>query len=201
MRKTILILSLLAAFSAQAQQAPAAPAPQQAPAGPAAQVAPAKAPPMTQAERDYAAEEARLVQKLRLLELQAKVAELERKIAGTDSPGAPGVGAVAALPPLPPPRVTRPGSIQPEAPVQPDASAGALPPAALALPMDGSDAPSVSSVWGEAGALRAEIRMNGVRQSVAVGDTVAGWKVERIQPQAVTLTKGRQRKTILVVGG
>lgn len=126
---------------------------------------------LSASESAYLDEEASLKRKVRLLELQAKAAELQRKIDGEANPIADSVNAK---------------------PVNPQASVLDIPPP---QPF------RLISVWGAASNLHADLLMNGVRVPVAKGYQLPdGWVVANIASDAVQLRRGRQAM-VLKIGG
>jgi type IV pilus biogenesis protein PilP len=195
MKKMMFCLALLAP-TAWAQvppgtaPAPAAPGMQPGMVAPAPPAAPLRVRPMTDAEAAYAAKEGELVRKLRLLELQAKVAEQERKLLAPGAiAGAPGLDAVNALPAIPQP-VMRQGSL-PAAPAMADAPVKARPEKAF----------SVASIWGVEGNYFADLMAGGMRISVRKGDALPkGWRVYEVLRTGIVIEKGKERQTIQVGG-
>lgn len=148
--------------------------------------------PVSASDADYMAQESALVRKLRLLELQARVAEQERKISGADAPGA---DAVQSLPPLPMP-IMRPGSVQ-QGGAEAQKAMPELP--ALPAPPESNELFSVASVWGVEGNYYADLLTNGVRISVRKGDSLPqGWSVVEVLRTGIVIEKGKKRKTMQV---
>lgn len=192
MKKMMIALALMAPTAwAQvppgAAPAPAAPSMQPGIAA-ASPAAPLRVRPMTEAEAAYAKAEGDLVRQLRLLELRAKVAEQERKLAAPGAvAGAPGLDAVNALPAIPPP-IMRPGSLP--------ASPAAAPAAVKAKP---ASAFSVASIWGVEGNYFADLIAGGMRISVRKGDALPkGWRVLEVLRTGIVIEKGKERQTIQV---
>lgn len=130
--------------------------------------------PLSAAEEDYLYEEASLKRRIRLLELQAKAAELERKIDGVaPAPAADSVN-VAALP------------------INPQQSVLDIPPP---QPF------RLVSVWGVGEDLNADLLTNGVRISVRKGDPLPeGWMVTGVGRNSIQVKRGRNTMVVKIGG-
>lgn len=168
----ILIPFVMLAAPAMAQTPP--PAPPTAPSMPAAVSANDAlrhrgSSMLTATERQFADQEAALLRQIRLAQLQAELAELQRKAAG-----------------------------QPERAV--DSATPPPPPQALPAPTLTTAAPDpfyLVSIWGDAGGLKADFFLNGLRHTVAQGSVLpGGWTVAKVTPAGVVITKGRTSRTL-----
>lgn len=149
--------------------AAAAPSPQMASMSPPSQIRPFV---LSAGESAYLDEEASLKREVRLLELRAKAAELQRKIEGENKVAIDSVN-------------TKPTG-NPQGPVL-----DIPPPQPFRL----------ISVWGEASNLNADLLMNGVRVPVAKGHQLPdGWVVAAVASDSVQLRRGRQAM-VLKIGG
>ena len=127
-------------------------------------------------EANYLAAEQDLKRQIRLLELRAQAAELQRKIDGEDKQAAipDSVNVVAA------PAVDPKGSVLDLPPPQPF---------------------RLVSVWGESSNLQADLLVNGVRVPVAVGHQLPdGWLVTAITANAVQIKRGRKAMALKIGG-
>jgi type IV pilus biogenesis protein PilP len=145
----------------------------------------------------YFSQESALQRKLRILELEKKIASTQHDIdkLKNDSPDADG-GVV-----LPPPVAITP----------PPMSAGAKPlstltikgaastAAALAVPAgvsvgngNSSNAPAIVSIMGVGNSYEAVVRVNGSDYAVRQGQMAGSWRVSRITSNAVDLSQGHQ---------
>lgn len=145
--------------------------------------------PLTAEEQQFLTDEARMVRELRLLTLQAQIAEQQRRIEGQG-----GAADSASAPSLPPPQgIVRPGSI----PRQP----AVAPPPVAAPPAASTPTFQVVSVWGTDGNLIAEIAANGMRVPVRKGDKMpSGWTVLEVRRTGIVIGKGKARETLMVGG-
>lgn len=188
--KPILVAVVLLSLPtlAGAQQAASAPAAITAPANPAA-----TARPLTAEQQAFLTQEAALVRRLRLLDLQAAVAEKEKKLRGDDAPSGAGSSTSVDLPPIPPP-IQRPGSVS--SPVPQNA------PMTMPSPPTAPPAFAVASVWGVDGRYVADLLVSGgMRVSVREGDALpSGWRVSKVLRTGVIITKGKERNTLMVGG-
>lgn len=177
----------LAAPVALAQTMPAPPTPS-APPKPVVRS-------LTPEEADYMQREAVLVRQLRLMDLQAQIADAARKISGSDGAAKVVVDA-AALPVLPPASILRAGSTPVTAPAPAataDAAAQRLPKVA-AVPLF-----QVVSIWGTEGNYAADIMSNGLRVPVRKGDRLpSGWTVVEVLRTGVVIANGSKRQTLLI---
>ena len=192
-RHILPLLVVLASPVALAQSATPAAAPATTtPANPA----PA-ARPLSGSDAAFLDQQADLVRQLRLLELQTRVAEQQKKLREANAPSAnapaasPGGDSVNL-----PPSILRPGSAPQAAPVA-ATPMPALPP--VSAPDEGADL-SVASVWGVEGNYAADmLAAGGMRVSVRRGASLpGGWKVAQISRTGVVIEKGRTRRTLLV---
>lgn len=149
--------------------APPSPAPVLIPDA-AIERAPAPKVTLNPRERYFLQREAELVREIRLLELQAKAAELQKQVDAGDNRGLP------------------------MAPVM-NSSNGA----SAGLPFAEDDKNSrppfrLISVWGEGSTLTADVIVNGVRMSVRKGDELPdGWLVFSIDRGTMSIRRGAQR--------
>lgn len=69
-------------------------------------------------------------------------------------------------------------------------------------PIERRGFPTLRRIYGRPGALVASFDADGGRIEASVGDTVAGWRVERIDGAAsVTLAAGREKRTLTLGAG
>lgn len=123
---------------------------------------------LTESEKRFAEEEAALLRQIRLAQLQAELAELQRKAAGEpkepDSASAP-----APVPALPAPPITAP------------------PPDPFYL----------VSIWGDTSGLKADFFINGLRHTVQAGSALpGGWRVAKVTSAGVVIQRGRTSRTL-----
>lgn len=147
-------------------------------------------------EADYMQREAVLVRQLRLMDLQAQIADAARKIAGNDGKVAADAAGLPALPPLPPPAILRAGSSAPAMPATgAQADAPKLPKVAAAPQFQ------VVSIWGTEGNYAADLMSNGLRVPVRKGDRLpSGWVVVEVLRTGVVIASGSKRQTLLIGG-
>lgn len=157
----------------------------------AQQAAPAGKPtvrPLSEEEQAFLAKESDLLRQIRLAELQAKLAEAQRKQSGGDSAAPLRLDA-----PLPLPA----GAPATAAPRGADAPAAPKP----ATPAREEPALSVASVWGASTALNADVLAGGLRMTVRAGDTLpGGWRVLSVRGNGIEVERGKTRR-VLMVGG
>lgn len=127
--------------------------------------------PLSEREVAYQNHEEQLIREIRLLELEAKAADLRRKIAGESANG--------------------PDSVNIPPPVLPTASVLDLP----------EEPPvRLISIWGEPSALTADVLANGIRTSVKPGDKLPdGWRVVEVGRNSMLIQRGK-KKTLLKMG-
>jgi type IV pilus biogenesis protein PilP len=157
----------------------------------------AVAAPSAQGGRDYTAYYdaiGGLSRTVRFLEMKAKIAELQRKIDGTDS----GNGS-ATLNPASPMAIMPPPAM-PAHKTGPTTSADAVMPP-LDVSLSAKADPSLRSVMMVDGKFQAVVYTHGadlsVREGASIGD---GWIVRAIRDSSVTLAKGKQSKTLNIGG-
>lgn len=153
-----------------------APAPESVPIQSIAPVSAAQVKPfpLTAAEEEYLYEEASLKRRIRLLELQAKATELQRKIDGEPLAQAGDSVNVAALP------------------INPQQSVLDIPPP---QPF------RLVSVWGVGEDLNADLLTNGVRISVRKGDPLPeGWVVTGVGRNSIQVKRGRNTMVVKIGG-
>lgn len=145
-----------------------------------------RAPVLSQEERNYLAEESRLLRELRIAELQAKVDEAKGK-SRQDSGGrsAPDLAQLLGSTPVPP------------APVAPISAPAPASESATKGPRF-----AVLSVYGLGQALVADIAVDGAVYSRRTGDSLpGGWKVKHVDAYGAVLVNGKMTKTMKVGGG
>lgn len=157
---------------------------------------------MTDTERSFLAAQEQMQRDLlslqmqaRVLEQRVKVGELERDLREAQSPAAP------VPPALPPGFPSMPGGGG--APIDlrglPPGIASSAQVQGMLARLNEPAAPETRllSVHGFQGRFSADLQQGSARVRVAVGDTVEdGWRVSLIESSRVTLTKGRQTRTI-----
>lgn len=174
--------------AAASRSSPPAPTPSLQPA------VPADVPQsIVQGGRDYSAYYdtiGGLSRTVRFLEMKAKIAELQRKIDGTDSGnGSTTLNSVSPVAIMPPPTMPAHKS-------GPATSADAvMPPMDMGLSTKAD--PSLRSVMMVGGKFQAVVYTHGadlsVREGASIGD---GWIVRAIRDSSVTIAKGKQSKTL-----
>lgn len=140
-------------------------------------------PTMPASDAEFLAREAALQRQIRLLELEARAAELRRKLREADKDASPATALSEPIR-LPPPQVQRPRE---------DAQA-----MLAALPKPAPAIPRVLSVWGvQDGPMRAAVLIGGNRIEVGVGDALPdGWRVGRIGPAGVEAVRGKETRIL-----
>lgn len=178
MRTILLIALCLTTATATAQDQPAASAESATAAVPAGSsispaLSPATGPVISQSDRAFMHEEARLLRETRLLELKAKIADLQQKVNGSSAQVLPRVDStVPAAMPL-------------------QLSSEAFMPSSNASPF------RVLAIYGRPGDYAADINSGGIRIAVHVGSGLPdAWRVVHIAPTAVTVAKGKRRETL-----
>lgn len=179
--KTAVAPSVSAAVSTGTPAPASVPAVRQAPAPAVAQVqvpavipaAPARRLKVVLTDREIAfqQQEEELVRQKRLLVLQAEIAELNKKISGTTEST-----EVSAPPPMPMPMPMNVLDIAEQSPVE------------------------VISTWGGDGLARnADVLVEGKRRTVRAGEVLpSGWRVTEVTRSAVTIQRGREKKSVPV---
>jgi len=143
-------------------------------------------------ERQFWENESRLVRQLRLMKLQAEIAEAQRDIEGQGVRQAGHLDAVNH-PPMAPPLI-RPGSTMGDAMLD-----VTPPPPPPPRPRRNTGALDVVSIWGLDGDHTADVVSNGMRIAVREGDPLPqGWKVEAIRRTGIVITRGKEQKTLVV---
>lgn len=146
------------------------------------------APALSAEEAAYLNEEAALVRKLRLTQLQAQLAEQERKLRGEEAEKPDS----ASLPPILPPPALATGPMQQQLP---SPMAEVPPPAQESLLF------RLVGIWGADGALQADVVSQGMRVTVREGDALpGGWKVARIARTGMLIQRGKSSR-LLMLGG
>lgn len=127
--------------------------------------------PLQEREIAYQNREAELIREIRLLSLEARAAELRKKIIGDSQPADDSVN-------LPPPVL----------------------PMASVLDLPEEPPVRLISVWGTPGALTADVLSNGIRTSVKAGDRLPdGWQVVEVGRNSVLIQRGK-KKTLVKMG-
>lgn len=132
----------------------------------------------------YSHTEESLQRKMRLLELESKIADLQKKIASNSSGGDGGVAASKVAVALPP---------------APAASSSVTSVTLPAIPPTPTESLHAVSVLSLGTASVAELTEGGAHFAVHVGDKLTnGWIVVAISPTQVVLAKDKRRKTLRV---
>lgn len=157
---------------------------------------------MTDAERSFLAAQEQMQRDLlslqmqaRVLEQRVKVGELERDLREARSPAAPVPPAL----PLGFPSMPGGGGAPIDLRGLPPGIASSAQVQGMLARLNEPAAPETRllSVHGFQGRFSADLQQGSARVRVAVGDTVEdGWRVSLIESSRVTLTKGRQTRTI-----
>jgi|GEM_PF-5733169 type IV pilus biogenesis protein PilP len=126
---------------------------------------------LTPEERRFSDREGQLIRDIRLVALELELAELQRRRDAERTPSSASAGD----------STTRPGA------AEATRSANVERPLPFFL----------VSIWGERGELRADMFVNGRRQTLAAGsDLPDGWRLRAITDNAIEVARGRETRTI-----
>lgn len=152
---------------------------------------------LTDDEREFAAEEERLLRQRRLLDLQLEVQERATKLYGGGSTPAPATAEPTSRMEIARQTLAARSGTGSDTPPAADAPAA---PAATPRTLDDGREPlpfRLMSVWGAPGSMRAEFQTRYAKQVAAAGDLLpGGWVVESIIDDTVSITKGKSRQTL-----
>lgn len=135
---------------------------------------------------------------VKFLEMKAKIADLQRKIDGTDNSNSStsGSATMSAMSPvaiMPPPNMPAPKA------GAPTSAEAVMPPADMGVLASRSSGPSLQSVMNVGGHYQAVVSTHGADLTVQEGSPIGdGWTVRSIRSTSVTLAKGRKSKTLSI---